>query len=93
MEFSDFNELEKIVLSGDEISIKFNSMDKIELIKTKTNSGYRIELIMPWGNIYAVGNYKSKLSLNWNFNRYHKFLKKGGYITITSMKTARILKS
>ena len=88
-----YKNLEREVLSAENIPIAFQYGDKIELILGVKEGKHEIDIVMPWDNILQIGEYNSEQEARKEYSKYLNQLKQGYGICIINNRTAKIIKS
>ena len=88
-----YKNLEEEVLSEKNIPIVFQSGDNIGLKLGVKEGKHAIDVVMPWNNIFQIGEYTSEQEARKEYNKYLNQLKQGYGICIINNRTAKIIKS
>lgn len=89
----NYKNLETRTLESVNIKIKFGLEDKIGLRRGIKEGKPIIEVVMPWGNVYKLGEYKTEKEQEKIFIEYlHNLLIENYFIRITGVSTAEIIK-
>lgn len=86
-----YENLEREVLSAKNIPMMFQSGDNIDLNLGIKEGKYAIDIIMPWNNIFQIGEYISEQEARKEYNKYLNQLKQGHGIKIINNRTAEII--
>ena len=86
-----YESLEREVLSAENIPMVFQSGDNIDLRLGIKEGKHAIDVVMPWNNIFQIGEYTSEQEARKEYGKYLDQLKQGYGIQITSTRTAEII--
>lgn len=86
-----YERLESEVLSAENIPLAFQSGDSIDLRLGVKEGKHAIDVVMPWNNIFQIGEYTSEQEARREYDNYLAQLKKGYGIHITRNRTAEII--
>lgn len=86
-----YETLEREVLDAENTLMTLKSGDDISLMLAVKEGNHTIDVVMPWNNIFQIGNYTSEQEARKEYSNYLNQLRNGYRIHITDNKTAEII--